>query len=256
MLTDILAILSGSIVGFSLSLIGGGGSILATPLLLYVAHVPSVHMAIGTSAFAVSVNAFVNCVIHAKSGNVNWKVAAIFALVGMIGAFIGSTLGKSFDGQNLILLFVILMIVVGISMLAFQKKQKDSPDNIEYDSRVISKIIVVAFFVGILSGFFGIGGGFLIVPGLVFAAKMPMIKAIGTSLFAVGSFGLTTALNYSFSGLIDWKIALEYISGGVIGGFLGMKLAVYLSSYRNILTRLFVAVIFMVAFYILYRSLI
>jgi uncharacterized protein len=108
--------------------------------------------------------------------------------------------------------------------------------------------------VGAASGFFGIGGGFLIVPGLMLATGMPTINAIGSSLLAVGTFGLATALNYAWSGLIDWAIAAEFIAGGIAGGILGMLLAVRLAGHKNALTRVFAGIVFVVAIYILYRS--
>jgi uncharacterized membrane protein YfcA len=112
----------------------------------------------------------------------------------------------------------------------------------------------VAFLAGMASGFFGIGGGFLIVPGLMLATRMPMIKAVGSSLLAVGSFGLATAINYSLSGLVDWRIAGEFIAGGIVGGLAGMMLANRLSHGKDTLTRIFAALIFVVAAYVLYRS--
>ena len=108
--------------------------------------------------------------------------------------------------------------------------------------------------VGLLSGFFGIGGGFLIVPGLILATGMPMINAIGTSLLAVGMFGLATALNYAASGFVDWKVAAEFIGGGIIGGWIGMKAACHLAAQRNTLHRLFAALVLGVAAYIIWRS--
>jgi len=104
------------------------------------------------------------------------------------------------------------------------------------------------------SGFFGIGGGFLIVPGLMLATRMPMIKAVGSSLLAVGSFGLATAVNYSVSGFVDWTIAGEFIAGGVVGGLLGMVLANHLAQGKEALKRIFAGLIFVVAIYVLYRS--
>jgi uncharacterized membrane protein YfcA len=104
------------------------------------------------------------------------------------------------------------------------------------------------------SGFFGIGGGFLIVPSLLLATRMPMIKAVGSSLLAVGSFGLATAINYALSGLVDWPIAGEFIAGGIVGGFLGMGLANRLLHGKNTLKRILAMLIFAVASYVLYRS--
>ncbi len=246
------ALASGGLVGFSLGLVGGGGSILATPLLLYVVGVSQPHIAIGTSAFAVSVNAFANLIGHARSGNVRWRSAIVFAAVGSLGALTGSTIGKLVDGQRLLFLFGLLMIFVGAMML----RPRTVVGAVErpHDLNAILITGGVAFLTGCASGFFGIGGGFLIVPGLILATGMPMINAIGSSLLAVGSFGLATALNYAASGLVDWPLAFEFIAGGVIGGILGMMLANRLSSGRNTLNRIFAALIFIVAAYVLYRS--
>src|SRR3546814_14425637 len=99
--TTIAALASGSLVGFALGLVGGGGSILATPLLLYAVGVQQPHIAIGTSALAVSVNAFANLACHAMAGNVRWCGAIVFAAVGTFGALAGSSLGQLVDGEPL-----------------------------------------------------------------------------------------------------------------------------------------------------------
>ena len=112
-----LGLASGSLVGFSLGLVGGGGSILAVPLLVYLVGVSDPHVAIGTSAIAVAANAAVNLVNHARAGNVKWRCASVFALAGMAGAFLGSTLGKVIEGQKLLALFAIVMMAVGALML-------------------------------------------------------------------------------------------------------------------------------------------
>ncbi|MCW6511279.1 sulfite exporter TauE/SafE family protein [Lichenifustis flavocetrariae] len=253
-----LAVLSGTLVGLMLGLIGGGGSILATPLLLYVVGITQPHIAIGTGALAVAVSAFASFAQHWRAGNVRWGNAVAFAAVGVVGAFAGSTLGKAFDGQKLLLLFAVLMIVVGVLMLRAAKTERKSGgvlDGLKADSPACtSKLAAVAFMAGALSGFFGIGGGFLVVPGLLFATGMPLINAIGTSLFAVGAFGLATAINYALSGLVDWAVAAEYIGGGLLGGWTGMRLACSLAAYKGVLNRVFAAVIFMVAGYMIYRT--
>ena len=100
---SLASIASGALVGFVLGLIGGGGSILATPLLLYVVGIAQPHVAIGTGALAVSVNAYANLIAHARRRNVCWRCAAVFALVGTLGAIGGSSLGKSLDGTLLLL---------------------------------------------------------------------------------------------------------------------------------------------------------
>lgn len=248
-----LSAASGALVGFSLGLVGGGGSILAVPLLVYVVGLNDPHVAIGTSAIAVAVNAAANLATHARSGNVKWRCATIFASAGVVGAYLGSTLGKIMDGQRLLALFAVLMMVVGGLML---RNRADLGDpGVRLSRENLPKLMVSGLGVGVLSGFFGIGGGFLIVPALVLATGMPMLYAIGSSLVAVTAFGLTTAANYAISGLIDWEIAFLFVTGGIFGGLIGARLAKSLGSRRGLLTSVFSGLIFAVAIYILVRYL-
>ena len=250
---DILAVLSGAAVGLILALIGGGGSILATPALLYIVGVANPHVAIGTSALAVSVNAFANFLNHLRRGNVKWKCAVVFAAAGVIGAAIGAAIGKNTNADILLPLFALLMIVVGIAMLIPRKHEGDG--DVVLNAKNAPKLVGYGLGVGLLSGFFGIGGGFLIVPGLIGATGMTMLQAIGSSLFSVGAFGATTAGSYAFDGLIDWRIALLFIGGGLAGGLIGASFATHLSKQRGALQRVFAGVVFAVAAYMLYRSL-
>jgi len=244
---------SGGLVGFTLGLVGGGGSILATPLLLYVVGVANPHVAIGTSALAVSINAYANLIAHARKGHVRWLCAAVFAAVGTLGAVLGSSLGLVVDGKRLLLLFGLLMVVVGLLML--RPRRAGSERERPVDRRTCALTAAAALATGMASGFFGIGGGFLIVPALIFATGMPMINAIGSSLLAVGTFGLATALNYARSGLVDWTIAAEFIAGGVGGGILGMMLATRLATHKSTLNRIFAALVLTVAAYVIARNL-
>ncbi len=250
--TDLLTLLSGAAVGFSLGLIGGGGSILATPLLLYVVGIQDPHVAIGTGALAVSVSAYLNFLNYARSGTVRWGCAAIFAGIGALGAYVGSSLGKAFNGDWLLFGFALVMVIVALAML---KPRTDKPHTLAQGGfGPAARLGGVAAPLGIAAGFFGIGGGFLIVPGLILATGMPIINAIGTSLFAVGSFGLTTAANYAASDLINWTVAAKFIGGGVVGGLLGIKLAVHLCQYRHALNLIFAFVVLSVAAYMLWQS--
>ncbi len=252
MLSHGLAVISGSLVGFILALIGGGGSILATPLLLYVVGMKDPHLAIGTGALAVSANAFMNLANHARVGNVRWRIGALFAATGVSGAFVGSSIGKLVDGQKLVLAFAGLMIVVALLML---RKRRDAGDAGSPPSlRRTLGVGGTGLAVGLLAGFFGIGGGFLIVPGLVMATRMRLIHAIGTSLLAVGAFGLTTAVNYAVSGWVDWVVAGEYIAGGLVGGQIGLRLAVQLADRKDALNIVFAGVVMVVAAYMIWRS--
>jgi uncharacterized protein len=247
-----LAVLSGGAVGFSLGLIGGGGSILAVPLLLYVVDVDDPHVAIGTSALSVAANAFANLIGHWRAGNVKWSCAVTFALAGIVGAAIGSTLGKLVEGQQLLFLFALAMIAVGVTMLR-PRAAAGNPD-VRMTGGIAIRLIAIGLVVGAVSGFFGIGGGFLIVPGLMLASGMPIINAIGSSLFSVGTFSMTTAINYALSGLIEWVIALLFIAGGIAGGYLGMRAAMKLAANRHSLTLVFAGIIFAVAIYMLART--
>lgn len=246
-------LLSGAGVGFSLALVGGGGSILAVPAMLYLVGIGDVHMAIGTSALAVAVNAFANLVQHARNATVKWPCAIVFALAGIVGAAAGSTIGKAIDGQKLMLLFALLMIAVGAAMLR-PKAAGGDPDT-RITPAIALRLVLIGFLVGCLSGFFGIGGGFLVVPGIMLGSGMPILNAVGSSLFAVGSFGLTTAANYALSGLIDWEVAGWFIAGGLAGGILGTRLSLMAARRKGLLNRLFATMIFAVAAYILYRTL-
>lgn len=251
-LADILAVLSGGAVGAVLALIGGGGSILATPALLYVVGVTNPHIAIGTSALAVSVNAFANLINHARRGHVRWRYSMIFAAAGVLGATAGAAIGKVTDPDVLLPLFAIIMIVAGIFML---RRKTDTPaEEARFVRARVPRLLLYGQGAGLLSGFFGIGGGFLIVPALVFATDMPLVYAVSSSLVAVLAFGLTTATSYAFSGLVDWPLTAVFIAGGLVGGFAGVKSAHLLADKRTLLNDAFVGVISCVAIYMLIRS--
>jgi len=243
---------AGSLVGFSLGLVGGGGSILAVPLLIYVVGVADPHLAIGTSAVAVAANAMVNLADHARSGRVKWPCALTFAAAGVVGAALGSIAGKAMDGQELLALFAVLMIVIGALMLRHAGGAGNPAVRLGRGNVV--KILTLGLLSGALAGFFGIGGGFLIVPGLMLATGMPMINAVASSLVAVTAFGVTTATSYAISGLVDWKIAAIFIAGGVAGGLIGAWLSGRISRRRGALNIVFASCIFAVAAYMLIRS--
>ncbi len=245
----VLGAVSGSLVGFSLGLVGGGGSILAVPLMVYLVGVSNAHVAIGTSAIAVAANAAVNLVGHARGGTVKWPCALVLAAAGIAGAFLGSFFGKMIDGQKLLALFAVLMLGVGFMMLLGGKGEGNR--TVRLNRGNLPALSGLGFAAGVLSGFFGIGGGFLIVPALMLATGMPILYAVSSSLVAVTAFGLTTAGSYAFSGFVDWSLAGVFIAGGVIGGLLGGSLATRLATKRGVLNSVFATVIFAVAIYML-----
>ena len=248
-----LGAVSGVLVGFTLGLVGGGGSILAVPLMVYLVGVKSPHIAIGTSAFAVAANAGIGLLNHARAGNVKWRCGGMYAAAGIFGALIGSTAGKAFNGQKLLFLFALVMLVVGALML--RGRGNAGLAGAACNRENAPKVLGFGLGTGLFSGFFGIGGGFLIVPGLVGSTNMPILNAVGTSLVAVTAFGLTTSFNYALSGLVDWNLAFIFIAGGILGSVFGTKIAKRLAGKTGRLTTIFAMLIFVVAGYMLFRSL-
>jgi uncharacterized membrane protein YfcA len=247
----ILGGLSGALVGFSLALVGGGGSILAVPLMVYLVGIRDTHVAIGTSALAVAANAAIGAANHARTRHVQWRIGLSFAAAGIVGAFAGSSAGKAFDGQRLLFLFALVMIAVGALML--RRRGHGGTHEPNLDGAMAARLGGFGLVSGLFSGFFGIGGGFLIVPALIAATGMRMITAVGTSLIAVTAFGLTTAANYALSGLVDWPLAAIFIGGGLAGSALGHRVARHLSD-RGQLAHVFAMLIFVVAAYMLWRQ--
>ena len=253
---DLLSVLSGSLVGFVLGLVGGGGSIIAVPLLLYVVGIGSTHLAIGTSAIAVSLSAVSNLVNHARKGTVKWPCAVSFSIAGVAGAWTGSTIAMRVPGDQLLALFGGLMVVVGTVML-LRKDAEGNPDvrlNFSTARQLLPVLLAIGFAVGALSGFFGIGGGFLIVPGLMLATGMPISYAIGTSLFAVAVFGATTATNYAISGLVDWRIAALFIGGGIAGGIIGTFAGHKMSKRKGTLAMVFAVFVIVIGVYVAWKG--
>lgn len=248
-----LELFSGVLVGFTLGLIGGGGSILAVPLMVYLVGVSNPHVALGTSALAVAVNALVSLAQHARAHTVKWHCASIYASTGIVGAFAGAAAGKAVDGRHLLLCFAILMIGVGIIML--KGRRNEGCPGASCNRHNAAKVAGYGLGTGLLSGFFGIGGGFLIVPGLIASTGMPILNAVGTSLVAVSAFGLSTAVSYMLSGYIDWQLAGLFILGGAAGSVVGIRTARHMAKSKGSLTTFFAIVIFAVAIYMIWQGL-
>jgi uncharacterized membrane protein YfcA len=179
-------------------------------------------------------------------------VAILFAISGVSGAALGSTLGKHTEGQRLLVLFGILMVALAARMAV--TREGGVPPSLHVDRSNAPRVAGIGFAAGALAGFFGIGGGVLAVPGLVAAAAMPMIVAIGSSLVSVTAFGLTTAAIYSISGLIDWRLVVLFVGGSIVGGLAGSRIATRLAVERRALSLLFAVVIAAVGMYVIVRG--
>ena len=252
-----LALAVGGVIGIVLGLVGGGGSILAVPLLVYAVGVESTQAAIGTAAVAVAANAAIGVGGHARAGTLKWRCALVFAAAGVIGAALGAEFGKSFDGDRLLFLFGVLMIGVGLSMLVPRRNAPDPDVRLSRDTArvLLPRLLPAGLGVGLTAGFFGIGGGFLIVPALMAATHMPLRYAVGTSLVVVTALGLTTAASYALSGYVDWGLTALLIAGGAAGAMLGIMAGRNLSAHKNLLDRIFAGVVVAAGIYVVVRGL-
>ena len=243
-----LTIMSGAIVGLFLGIFGGGGSVLAAPLLLYVVGVSDPHLAIGTSAAAVAAIALFNLFGHWRGGRVKWPCAAVFAGSGLLGSILGSSLAKMIDGQTLLIGFSIAMGAIGLSM--FRKPRTAGDPDITLTPKLMLKLAPLGLIVGLAAGFFGIGGGFLIVPGLMLAAGMTLSNAAASSLVSVAIFGGATSVNYALSGWVDYHILSLMLAGGVAGGLIGILIAKALTRHVCLARNGFAGLIILVAAYV------
>lgn len=247
----LLAALGGALVGLLLTLFGGGGSVLATPWLIYVVGLADTHVAIGTSAAAVAVNAATGLIAQARAGRVKWPCASVFALSGLAGALVGAGLGKLVDGGALLVWFALAMIAIAVSMLI--PKSSEGDPRIRLTASMVLKLAPVGLAAGLAAGFFGIGGGFLIAPGLMAATGMTLANAGASSLVSVALFGAATSASYALSGKVIWPLFGALVVGGAIGTLAALPLARRLDSRARLGRSLFAALVIAVALYILLR---
>jgi uncharacterized membrane protein YfcA len=248
----LLAALSGAVVAALLTVFGGGGSVLAVPLLLYLVGIKNPHVAIGASAAGVALNALTALAGQARAGRVKWPCAAVFAVGGVLGALAGSSLAKRIDGQALLLFFALAMAAVALAMLRSRPTGDDR--DVRLTPVMVPRLAVTGGGVGLAAGFFGIGGGFLIVPGLMTAAGLSLAAAQAASLVSVAAFGAATALNYAASGLIDWAVVAAMAVGGAAGTLVGLPAARRLGDNAVLGRRLFAGLILIVAVYVAVRA--
>ena len=248
-----LAALGGAIVGLLLAAFGGGGSVLATPWLIYVVGIADVHVAIGTSAAAVALNALAGLLGQARAGAVQWPCANVFAVAGVSGALIGAHVAKHVDGQALLGWFAIAMALVALSMMRAPRSTGDP--QVRLDAARTMKLAPIGLLVGLAAGFFGIGGGFLIAPGLMAATGMTLSNAAASSLVSVSLFGASTSASYAMSGQIDGTILAAMVAGGALGTVPGIFLARVLARKVLIARRLFAAMVLLVALLVLWNVL-
>lgn len=245
-------ILAGLIVGFFLSLTGSGGSILSIPLIMYFTSMSDMHLIVGITALSVALNAILNVIPHAKNGNVVWRSGVKIGMMGAVGAFFGTMLGKIINANCLMGVFSIVMMFVSLKIFT---KQTDAngwiTENCTHSSTIRSWLLTLL--AGGLSGLLGIGGGFLVVPLLVDEFHFSMVKAIATSLLIISFMGSITALSYSFSHPIDINYVMWLIIGGAIGGWSGASVVNRLKKRQRLLNIIFASMLLSASIYFLLR---
>ncbi len=246
------AIAGGAVIGLLLSVFGGGGSVLATPLLLYVVGVRDPHVAIGTSAAAVAVNAAVGLLVQARAGRVKWPCALVFGGAGLSGSLIGAHIAKQIDGSQLIIWFALAMALVGGSMLLPRKADGDPA--VHLTRALTLKLAPAGAVTGLAAGFFGIGGGFLIVPGLMASTGMTLANAAASSLVSVVLFGAATSASYAASGLVDWPVFAALIGGGAIGSLVAIPIGRVLANRAGMARTIFALMVLATAGYVAWRA--
>lgn len=209
------------LIGVTLGLLGGGGSILAVPVLVYVAG-QDAKAAIAMSLLVVGVTSAAGAIFHARAGRVRWRTAAIFGAAGMVGAYGGGRLAEFIPGTWLLIAFALMMAATSVAML----RGRDTPAEATGDSQVrVVRIVVDGLVVGVVTGLVGAGGGFLIVPALVLLGGVPMATAVGTSLVVIALKSGAGLLGYLASTTIDWSLALAVTGAAVVGSVVAGRFA-------------------------------
>ncbi len=217
----LLALVLSLVIGVSLGLLGGGGSILTLPMLVYVLHVEA-KQSIASSLFVVGVTSVVGMIAHARAGRVQWKTGLTFGAAGMAGAYTGGRLAHFVPGHVLLLAFGVVMLVTALAMLRGRKDH--GPGEI-----LLARVLGVGFAVGTVSGLVGAGGGFLIVPALNLFGGLAMPEAIATSLFVIALQSFAGLGGHVAHTSLDWPLLALVTGAAVVGSLGGVRMARHLS---------------------------
>jgi uncharacterized protein len=249
-----IALLLALLIGVSLGLLGGGGSILTVPILRYVLGMEG-HAAIATSLLVVGTTSLAALLAHARKGRVRWRTGLIFGGAGMLGAFLAGRVAHRVPAPLLLVAFSVIMFATALAMLRRERRPRDegpAAGRRRETPLPISKILVEGLVVGAVTGFVGAGGGFLVVPALVLLGRLPMATAIGTSLLVIALKSFAGFAGYVGHTAVDWPLALGVCIFSVIGSFGGARLAARLSAQT--LRQAFGWFVVAMAFFILARE--
>jgi uncharacterized membrane protein YfcA len=241
-----LALALSTLIGVSLGLLGGGGSILAVPVLVYVARV-DVHAAIGMSLAVVGATALVGAVVHARAGRVELRAAALFGGAGMLGAPLGAQATHAVSPRVLMLLFAVLMLSVGTLLLRGRGAMRPGPPPAH-----AAAVPAAGFGVGLLTGFLGVGGGFLTVPALTLLVGLPIHRAIGTSLLVIAATSAAGLAGHLGRGEVPLGLSAAFTAAAAAGALGGVRLAGTLDPGR--LRQAFAVFVILVGLFLLARN--
>jgi uncharacterized membrane protein YfcA len=216
-----LTVVLAGLVGVSLGLLGGGGSILAVPLLVYVAGLPAKE-AIATSLLVVGTTSAVAVLPHARAGRVRWRTGLIFGLAGMTGAYAGGRLAAYIPGGILLTGFALMMLATAVAMIRGRRTARPKPTPHELP---VLHVIADGIVVGLATGLVGAGGGFLVVPALALLGGLSMPVAVGTSLVVIAMKSFAGFAGYLSTVHIHWTLAAAVTAAAVLGSLAGGKLA-------------------------------
>jgi uncharacterized protein len=214
-----LTVLLAVVVGVALGLLGGGGSILMVPLLVYVAGLDA-KQAIATSLVVVGVTSAVGVVGHARAGRVRWRTGLLFGAAGMAGALVGGLVGGHLPGQLLLGGFALMMLATAVAML---RGRRTDPSQAHTELPLL-RVLLDGAAVGVVTGLVGAGGGFLVVPALALLAGLPMGVAVGTSLLVIAMKSGAGLAGYLASVQIDWALTGAITAAAVAGSLAGARL--------------------------------
>jgi uncharacterized protein len=220
-MTLTVVLLLSLLIGVSLGLLGGGGSILTVPILVYVAG-QDAKTAIATSLLVVGVTSAAGMISHARAGRVRWRTGLIFGAAGMVGAYGGGRVAEFIPGTALLVAFGVMMVVTSLAML--RGRREVTPERAS-DDLPVGRILLEGAVVGAVTGLVGAGGGFLVVPALVLLGGLPMATAVGTSLLVIAMKSGAGLLGYLASTPIDWQLAGYVTAAAIVGSVAGGRLA-------------------------------
>ncbi|NWG15642.1 MAG: sulfite exporter TauE/SafE family protein [Chloroflexi bacterium] len=236
-------------IGASLGMLGGGGSILTVPALVYLVG-QSPQAAITTSLAIVGANSLLGAFFHRMQGTLNWRVALIFGSAGMIVSYLSAGLSKLFSPPMLLVAFAVLMLAVGALLIARRQPERDARQPAEL---AVGKVVLSGAAVGLLTGILGVGGGFLIVPALVMLVGLPFHQAVGTSLVVIAMNSLAGFLGHVSGVPLDITLIAIFVLAGLAGTFAGAQMAKHLNPGH--LRRVFAVFVIALAIFLLYDNL-